>query len=85
MKQIIVAAGLLALTGCGGAAMPALLGAGSVATIATAAATAGTVISDGAKIACAVQAAANDLGKQIPNGSTTAEAISKYAGLACAW
>ncbi len=86
MTRILATIALtIAVAGCGGLTVPALLAGGSAATIATAAASAATVISDGAKIACAVQAAANDLGKQMPGGSATADAISKYAGLACTW
>ena len=86
MRHIATLALMFSLTGCG--SVPAVLGiagGSSVAAVASVAATATTVLSDGAKVACALQAAANDLGKQVPGAAATASAISKYAGLACAW
>jgi hypothetical protein len=73
---------LLALTSCAGGIAG---GGAAIATALTVASTVGPILSDTAKIGCAVQAVANDLGKSLPSGSVTAARISQYAGSVCAW
>ena len=85
LKFAPIAVLVLALGACHALPVGIAASGGSAVAIATAASTATTVLSDTAKVACALQAAANDLGNQLPNGSHFAATASKWLGYACTW